>query len=328
MLKSLLAFSAAVLTGVLLVSTALILYTQQLDQKGPLTEAKRVTIQSGIALKTITLHLQRDGVLDDPFLFELSARLNRMDRSLKAGEYDIPAGASIRTILDILKDGNVVSYAITIPEGLTSVEIADLLRQDEVLQGELKKVPAEGWIHPETYSFVRGYSRQDLMDRMYADQQALIDRLWEMRPEETILKSKMELLTLASIVEKETAVASERARVAGVFINRLKKGMRLQTDPTVIYAMTKGQEKLGRALTRHDIKVTDSAFNTYKYAGLPPGPIANPGESSLRAALFPETNEYLYFVADGIGGHVFSKNLKEHNRNVAKWRKIRDARPN
>lgn len=325
MVKNLLAFCAAVLTGLFLVGAALILYMQQIDQPGPLAEDTRITIQRGIGLKTISLHLKKDNIIADEFLFEVGARLNRIDRVLKAGEYDIPAQASIRDVLSILEDGQVVSYNITIPEGLTVVEAIDLIKDNQMLKGEITKVPAEGWLHPETYAFVRGSTRQDIVDRMVQAQEDLVEKLWQERSEDSFLTSKDDLLTLASIIEKETSIAAERRRVAGVFVNRLQKNMRLQTDPTVIYAITMGQRKLERALTRHDIKTTDSSYNTYKYAGLPPGPIANPGKKSLEAALNPEQHNYFYFVADGTGGHVFSKSLKEHNRNVAKWRKIRDA---
>jgi len=225
--------------------------------------------------------------------------------------------------LRIVVSGQTVTRTLTIPEGLTSREIVARLRQAPGLTGEIAEVPDEGDLLPETYHYERGDSRSELMARMREAMDRTLDALWPERAEDLPFDSRLEAVTLASIVEKETAVPDERALVAGVFVNRLARGMRLQSDPTVRYALTEGEAELGRPLTRADWRI-DHPYNTYQNAGLPPGPIANPGRDALEAALNPADTDYLYFVADGSGGHAFAKTLREHNRNVAEWRKVRD----
>ena len=240
---------------------------------------------------------------------------------MKFGEYQIPAGASMREILELLNRGGNVLRQVVVPEGLTSWQVVELLKGEEGLTGEVAEVPAEGSLAPAGYDFQRGVDRTELLGRMEERQREVVAAAWEGRAAGLPLESPEELLTLASIVEKETGVPEERPRVAQVFVNRLKKGMRLQTDPTVIYGITKGEGPLGRGLRASELAVA-TPYNTYVRPGLPPGPIANPGAEAIEAAANPEPGDYLYFVADGSGGHAFAKTLEEHNRNalaLARW---------
>lgn len=330
---------------------------QHYNQAGPLSEDKLVHIEKGASLGLIAEKLEYEGVIDDAFLFKVAAHLVDASTDLKAGEYQVVAGSSMKNLMGILRDGKSFQRFITIPEGLTSFEIVRLLNESDKIKGDLiAVVPDEGTLLPETYSYDRDETRGSVLKRMGkamlkianmpADQ--LCPHLYTpintvgdvvTQPKQVAAKDACipegfenwtDVITMASIVEKETAKAEERATVAGVFSNRLKKGIALQTDPTVIYAITKGEHQndgkgpLGRRLLKKDL-VYDSPYNTYKNRGLPPGPIANPGYASIEAVLKPEEHGYYYFVADGTGGHVFAKNLDEHNRNVSAWRKIRKA---
>ena len=292
---------------------------------GELQESKLVLIERGNGVSTIAAKLEAENVISQPLLFKA---VNFFGASLKAGEYEFPAYASMAQVVTKMQEGDVFDRKITIPEGLTSYQIVKLLNARDDLSGEVETIPPEGSLLPDTYHFVSGETRAEKIAQMQQAMKEAIDKLWEMRAEDLPIKTKTEAIILASIVEKETGVAAERERVAGVFINRLRKGIALQTDPTVIYALTKGkiQEEgkgpLGRRLLRKDLEV-NSPYNTYKNAGLPPGPIANPGYAAIKATLNPEQHDYIYFVADGTGGHVFSKTLAEHNKNAAKWRQIR-----
>ncbi|MCB1556197.1 MAG: endolytic transglycosylase MltG [Alphaproteobacteria bacterium] len=299
---------------------------------GPLATAKLVDIPRGYGVSLIAETLTREGAIDDPLLFRLAAKLTDRDSALKAGEYEIPAHVSVERLLSLLENGAVYERKLTVPEGLTSWQIVNLLTAMTTLSGGVTDIPAEGTLLPETYRYRKGESRAAVLDRMERSMANL--RVPLMSSDRAIpapLKSWQDIVTLASIVEKEAGDAKEYARIAGVFINRLRAGMPLQADPTVIYALTGGkvqeggQGPLGRRLLRDDLAV-DSPYNTYKYSGLPPGPIANPGRLALEAVLEPERHDYLYFVANGTGGHVFSKTLEEHNRNVAAWRKLRKMR--
>ncbi|MEX1147477.1 MAG: endolytic transglycosylase MltG, partial [Sphingomonadales bacterium] len=231
------------------------------------------------------------------------------------------ARASMAEVLAIIRSGRVVQHRLTVAEGLTSAQVIRVLGTAEALGGPAPDAPAEGAILPETYNFTRGTPRAELLARMTGAMDAKLVELWAARDPELTLASAAEAVILASIVEKETGVAEERPRVAAVFLNRLRTGMRLQSDPTVVYAVT-GGEAIGRRLTRADLNI-DSPYNTYRNHGLPPGPIANPGAGSLRAVLNPIQTDDLYFVADGTGGHAFARTLEEHNRNVRAWRQIR-----
>ena len=250
-------------------------------------------------------------------------RLSRVDKGLKAGEFAFSHGVSAKGAAQVLINGKTVTRRLTIAEGLTAFQVFDQLVATNGLEDTFD-VPLEGSVLPETYYFSYGDTRSELIKRMVRAMDNNLNRLWQERASGLPFKEPNEALILASIVEKETGVKAERARIAGVFINRLKKGMRLQSDPTVVYGLSKGDGPLGRSLMRADLK-KKTPYNTYTINGLPPGPICNPGLAAIRAVLNPQYTDELYFVADGKGGHVFAKNLKEHNRNAAKWRKIRDA---
>ena len=284
-----------------------------------------VLLEPGSSVRDIARALHSEGIIDDPLLFRIGARLKGRDRSLKAGELLFPANATPMQVLDVLEAGKSVHYRISLPEGLTVAEVMKLIAEDEVLEGDMPEIPPEGSLLPETYFFDRGETREALVTRMREAMEAALADAWSRKAEDLPLATPEEALILASIIEKETSVSEEYPIVAGVFANRLRQEMLLQTDPTVIYAITRGAGPLGRALLRKDLGI-DDPYNTYKYPGLPPGPIANPGREAIEAAVNPATTEFIFFVADGTGGHAFAATLDEHNRNVAKWRKIRDER--
>lgn len=296
--------------------------------EGPLSDTKLVLIERGSGVSKIASQLEKEGVINQALLFKIATRFGA---SLKAGEYEFAPQTPMAEVISMMQAGDVFDRKITIPEGYTAWQVVQILNAREELTGVIAQIPPEGTLMPNTYHFVSGEDRNDIIKRMQQATIKAMNALWEARADNLPLKNKKEALVLASVIEKETSVAEERERVAGVFTNRLRKGMMLQTDPTVIYAITKGKIQtdgkgpLGRRLLRKDLQI-DDPYNTYKYAGLPPGPIANPGYDSIKAALNPEDHDYIFFVADGTGGHVFSKTLAEHNRNAAKWRKIRDAK--
>jgi UPF0755 protein len=254
--------------------------------------------------------------------------LDRDPRPLKAGEYEFAANISLADALEMLRAGKVYDRKVTFPEGITSWQIVQTLRGLDDLAGEIAGVPDEGTLLPDTYHYIKNDERAGVIAQMTAAMDKTVAELWPTRAEGLPFATEKDALTLASIVEKETGIASERARIAGVFVNRLRRGMPLQSDPTVIYAMTQGevqtegQGPIGRRLLTKDLG-KESPYNTYLNAGLPPGPIANPGRAAIEATLHPEEHDFIYFVADGTGGHVFARTLSEHNANVAKWRKIR-----
>lgn len=291
---------------------------------GSLLNVTNVVVPKGASLKTVAEELSRAGVIDKPWLFRIIARINGLAKHLKAGEYQFMPGISLQAAMDKIARGEVFFRRITIPEGLTSGQIMYLIANYPDLEGEIDLDVKEGELLPETYSFELGASRNSIILQARAAMQKALEEVWASRDSSLPLKDVNELLTLASIIEKETGVPEERPLVASVFLNRLKKGMRLQTDPTVIYAITEGETSFGRSLKRADLKI-DSPYNTYMNYGLPPGPICNPGREALMAAARPQQSDYLYFVADGKGGHRFARSLNEHNRNVKAWvRSIRN----
>lgn len=292
---------------------------------GPLTQDKAVIIPNDYGMIDIADLLTKQGVIDDKWTFVGATLANRASGRLRAGEYAFTKGASIRQVLDTLVSGKVIEYTVTIPEGLTSDQIVERLMEIPELSGTIRQVPREGSLMPDTYRITRGTSREDVLRRMARTQSAVLKEIWEKRNPDLPLKSPEELVILASIVEKETGVAHERPQVASVFVNRLNKKMRLQSDPTIIYGLVRGKGRLERPITRTDIS-TPSPFNTYTIPALPPGPIGNPGRASLEATANPAATTYIYFVADGTGGHAFAETLDQHNRNVARWRQIERER--
>lgn len=292
---------------------------------GPLTEPLAFEVARGEGLASVTEKLAEQGAIGNETLFRVAARYTEMDGGLRFGEYEIPAGASMEEILRLLNRGSNVVRQIVVPEGFTSWQVVELLNAREELTGEIGSVPPEGSLAPAGYDFQRGDTRQSILDRMTVRQTEILQDAWENRAADLPLISPEELLILASIVEKETGVAEERDVVAGVFVNRLERGMRLQTDPTVIYGITRGEGTLGRGLLASEL-ATRTAYNTYVIEGLPPTPIANPGEAAIRAAANPAETDYIFFVADGTGGHAFAEDLATHNENVAVWRRIEAER--
>lgn len=292
-------------------------------QNGPLSESVLVVVPQGANSTVVATSLEKAGVIDKAWLFKIIGRLKGLDKKLQAGEYNFEPKIPMVKVMNKIANGEVYYRKITFPEGVTVKEFADILNNETALIGEASGGIREGMLLPETYNFTYGEDRQQVMRRAQKAMDKALQEAWENRAANLPLKSPEELLILASIIEKETGIASERPQVASVFVNRLRKGMKLQTDPTVIYALTAGKSELGRNLTRKDLG-TDSPYNTYKYAGLPPAPICNPGLESIKAAANPDITEYLYFVASGNGGHNFAKSLNEHNENVKNWKKVRN----
>jgi UPF0755 protein len=328
-------YAISLLLAVFMVSATGIFFWghQQYTKAGMLENDTMFVVEKGDNVSHIADRLIKARIINDPLLFKIAAKITGHHTSIKAGEYQIGAKTSMQKLLSQLVAGNVYQHKFTVPEGLTSWQIVELLKNVEGLENNITDIPPEGSMLPETYNYVRSDKAQDKILRMQKSLKEVMHNLW-MSDDNTVPNlSPKEIIILASIVEKETAVDSERKRIAGVFHNRLSKEMKLQSDPTVIYAITKGkiQNKgkgpLGRRLLRKDLEF-DSPYNTYMYQGLPPGPIANPGRASIEAVFSPEHHDYLYFVADGTGAHVFSKTLEEHNRNVARWRRIRKNQGN
>ncbi|MGE3244906.1 MAG: endolytic transglycosylase MltG [Beijerinckiaceae bacterium] len=292
-----------------------------LSQPGPLSSDKVVFVAPGTEVVAIIDKLEKEQVIENATLLKASLWAQGKWRKVKAGEYMFKAHVSQNQVIDTLVSGKQLLHSVTVPEGLTSQQIVERLRASEVLAGDINEIPAEGSLLPDTYKVARGSSRSQLIRKMQRDQERVLDRIWAKRAKNLPLKSKYELLTLAAIVEKETGRADERTRVAAVFYNRLRKRMRLQSDPTIVYGLVGGKGTLGRGITRAEI-TKPTAYNTYVIPGLPPGPIANPGLAALEAVANPSQTDDLYFVANGTGGHSFASTLADHNRNVARWRQI------
>ncbi len=299
----------------------------EFERAGPLDQSTAFLVRDGAGLNEIAASLEQRGIIRDQRVFRMAGEARLGEDTLKVGEYEIKANATMEQIIELMRSGRSILYSFTVPEGQTTAQILARLAQEETLAGDLPtEVPVEGALLPETYKFSRGASRAEIVTQMARAQERALDSIWELRAADLPIKTKEELVILASIVEKETARADERPRVAGVFINRLELGMRLQSDPTIIYGLFGGIGKPSdRPIYRSDID-KPTPYNTYVINGLPPTPIANPGREAMEAVANPSRTKDLYFVADGTGGHAFAETLDEHNANVARWRKIEAER--
>lgn len=321
------AFLAATATVSVFLIAALIAAWSVFYAPGPQAregESTIVTLPSGAGVNAIAANLKAAGVIRSTDMFKAAATLTGADRRLRAGEYEVPSGASLRSVIILLVDGKVVRHYVTLPEGWSSAQAVDILMRQPLLTGPVDETPEEGSLWPETYEISRGETRAAVIARMRRARDENLERLWAARGPNSVVRTREEAVILASIVEKETGIAAERPRVAAVFSNRLRTGMRLESDPTIVYGITQGRP-LGRGLRRSEIdRHTD--WNTYQIDGLPPTPIANPGGDAIAAVLNPPVSDELFFVADGTGGHVFARTYPEHLANVARWRAIERQR--
>ncbi len=312
----------AAIALVILVSLAL----QRIDAPGPLPADKVVIIAPGTDVGDIVGQLEQEGVIDSATLMSGTLYAEGSRSKIKAGEYMFKQSASLRDVIDTLVSGRQILHAITIPEGLTSEQICDRLNADDVLTGDIRAVPKEGTLMPDTFKFARGTTREQLLRTMAQEQRKIVADAWSHRAPDTPIRSPYDMITLASIVEKETGKADERPRVAGVFVNRLVKGIPLQSDPTIVYGLVGGKATLGRGILKSEIE-QKTPYNTYAISGLPPGPICNPGRAAMEAVATPSRTKDLYFVADGTGGHAFAETLDQHRQNVQRWRTLeKDAK--
>jgi len=315
---------AIILLLIAIATGAFLFERQNFTAPGPAAKTGNITvvlIAPHDRLWTIAQKLQDAGAVNSAILFALGVRLR--GEALEAGEYAIPPRASMSDVAAILMSGKAIKHKLTAAEGLTSRMISALVSADTVLVGDAGPVPPEGTLLPETYLFLRGTTRAELVDQMRAAQQKFVERQWAARAPDLPFRTMQDAIVLASIVEKETAIAEERRHIAGVFVNRLRLGMKLESDPTVIYGISRGYP-LGRGIRASELAAV-TPYNTYVVAGLPPTPICNPGKDSIAAVLNPEISSDLYFVANGTGGHVFAATLAEHQKNVARWRQIENA---
>jgi UPF0755 protein len=320
-LKRLIAFAVA--AGILTGLAVGIWLLAGWSAAGPAKQPTPVVIAPGSSMAAAARSLEQAGVLGSADSFLLRARLFGGDKPIRAGEYEVPAGASPADILALLQSGKTLQRFVVVPEGLPSILVHERLMRAPFLTGPVP-VPEEGSVLPDSYSYQRGESRAAVLKRMQDAMDKEWVRLWPTRKPGSAVSNRNEAITLASIVEKETAKPSERRMVAGVLSNRLRIGMMLGADATTIYPITKGRP-LGRMIRRSELD-DPNPYNTRAVGGLPPGPITNPGRESIAAVLDPAQTEALYYVADGTGGHVFARTLQEHNANVARWRAIRRAR--
>jgi UPF0755 protein len=310
---------------VTLMGGALYLGHTILTAAGPLEKTKNVVIPRGAGPATMSKLLQEEGVISHPRLFRVALMIDPSPKPIKAGEYEVPAHTSMQALVELLQSGKVVQRRLTVPEGMTTAEVLDLLRKTEALTGEITIDVKEGDLLPETYFYSRDDTRDGLLMRMKEAMEKTLDEAWKKRTAGLPLANKRDALILASMIEKETAVPAERTRIAAVFINRLRRRMKLDSDPTTIYGLTLGKVPFNRELTRADL-TSNTPYNTYVIMGLPRGPICNPGRASIVAATNPVRDRAIYFVADGQGGHAFALTLYEHQRNVERWRQIQRER--
>ena len=310
--------------GLVVIGGGVFYVASQYYGDGPTREDRVFRVESGNTLSTTAGRLEEQGFITNSFIFSQFGSRGEESPVVKAGDFNIPAGASMSEILKELTTGNPLRYAVTIPEGWTVWQAVNRINNDDQLTGSIGQLPQEGSILPGSYDYVPGDTRQSVLDKMQLAMTEALAEVWESRQADLPLESPAELLTLASIVEKETGIASERPQIAAVFVNRLREGMRLQSDPTIIYGITKGQSTLDRGIRRSEIEEA-TPYNTYQIDGLPPTPIANPGIEALRAVANPDDHDYLYFVAKGATpseGHVFAETYAEHQDNVARYREI------
>lgn len=300
-------------------------FNNELSAPGPLADETVIRVEPGEVLSVVADRLEADGVIKDARLMKLKARIDGSELKIKTGEYLIDKGASVEEVLSILIEGRALLHRITLPEGRTTAQLLRMIEEDKLLEGEMPEtLPEEGTLLPDTYMFHRGMTRTELIEKMQQAQKDLLDELWPTRQEGLPISTPYEAVILASVVEKETGRADERPQIAALFTTRLKRGMRLQSDPTIIYGISKGEplyNKDGhrRTLYRSEID-RHTEWNTYQIDGLPKTPICNPGADAIRAVLDPPVTEYIFFVADGKGGHLFAKTNAEHERNVAAYR--------
>lgn len=311
------AFAVALAALVLFALAIVRAWTRGAPPHGPTIA---LTILPGASLPKAAQRLADARLVGEPRLFVLAARVFAGPKPVRAGEYAVPQGAGWHQILRLLQSGRTVQHRITIPEGLPSVLVAARLAAEPLLTG-FAPLPLEGSVLPDTYAFARGEPRARVLARMQSAMTRTVAELWPTRTPFTVVRTPQQAITLASIVEKETAVAPERRLVSGVYSNRLRQGIKLDADPTVIYPITKGRP-LGRAIRQSDLHA-NTGYNTYLKPGLPAGPIANPGRASIAAVLDPAPTDALFFVATGRGGHVFARTLAEQNANVARYRMLR-----
>jgi len=313
----------AILTMLILLAVgagaALVIGKHRFEAPGPLTKDRVVIIPRGAGTRDIADLLMREGVIDQPWTFMAGVIVLKAREGLKSGEYQFPKRASLHEVVDTIIDGKVVQHLFTVPEGSTSEQIVARLMENPALSGNINEIPREGTLLPESYKFTRGTQRAQIIQRMQQAERRLLNEVWERRAADLPIKTPEQLVTLASIIEKETGRADERTRVAAVFVNRLRQRMRLQSDPTIVYGLVGGKGSLGHPITKSE-KEQPTAYNTYLVDGLPPGPIANPGRASLEAAANPARTRELYFVADGTGGHTFSDSFDQHQKAVGRLR--------
>jgi UPF0755 protein len=311
-------------------------FNSALARPGPFSEPRAFVVERGASGATIAEKLEAEGFISDALLFRIATRLEG-GASLQAGEYEIPANASTRQIVDLMTSGDALQHAITFPEGITIVAVMRIIEESDVLTGDLPETPPEGSILPDTYHVARGMTRAALLQQMRDAHDEAVAEIWASRQPNLPLATPDDLVNLASIVERETGIASERPIVAAVFINRLRRPMRLETDPTIIYGVCLRHPdrcRDGRLVdaqgNRRTIRQSEidlnTGYNTYRIDGLPPTPIANPGRAALEATANPAESNAIFFVADGTGGHIFASTLAEHNANVARWREIEAQR--
>lgn len=319
-------FLSLFVIAVVTVVAALVIGRQLYMSPGPLQSDTGLVIDRGADVRAIAHGLEQRGIISNRYVFMAAALATGDSGRIKAGEYRIPARAPMSTVMDTIVSGRVVQHRMTFAEGLSTQQIVEQIRENGVLSGSIETVPPEGSLLPETYQFERGMERQRLLDIMQIEMTRLVEDVWSRRDPTLPLETPEDLVILASIVEKETGVAGERDRVAGVFVNRLRREMRLQSDPTILYGIYGGDAwSRPRTIYQSDLD-RPNAYSTYQIDGLPPGPIANPGRAALEASANPAATTDLFFVADGTGGHAFAETYEEHQRNVARWREIEAQR--